>query len=68
MEISEEQLEQIGLLADKADNLLGAVKLPLPPHVHIQGMTGGLKDIRSELREIYKAVSGSDPWEHHPEG
>ncbi len=66
MEITNEQLEQIGQLSDTIDNLLGALKLPLRPEMHLQGLRGNLPEVRDGLREIYKAVSGDNPWEHHP--
>jgi hypothetical protein len=65
-QISDGQLEQIGLLADKADNYHGASQLRLPPQMHVEQLSIGMKEIRDELREIHTAISGEDVWEHHP--
>jgi hypothetical protein len=65
-QISDEQLEQIGLLADKADNFHGASQLPLPPQMHVKQLSVGMKEIRNELREIHTAISGEDVWVNHP--
>lgn len=64
--ITDEQLEQIGLLADKANNFTGAAQLPLPPHIHVEQLSSGMASLRDELRAVYRAVSGDDPWENHP--
>jgi hypothetical protein len=65
-QITDEQLEQIGLLADKANNFTGAAQLPLPPKMHVEQLSIGMADIRDELRGLYQAITGDNPWEHHP--
>ncbi len=52
--MNDELKEQLGLLADKCENLVAAGVLRLPAQIHIHGLTEGLKDIASELREIIK--------------
>lgn len=64
MDKLEEVLETVGRLADKANNFFHATQLPgLPPEIHIEGLAGGMKDIRDELRKVYVEVSGEDPRE-----
>lgn len=58
-----EAVSRIGDLADKADNLLAATVLPVPDSLHIQGLKGGMRQIKEELRDCYRALSGEDPWE-----
>jgi hypothetical protein len=36
---------------DRIENLLGALLLPLPPHIHLQGLRGNLPEIRDEMRD-----------------
>ena len=59
---------QIGLLADRLDNLIGAMQLPLPAHMHLEGLRVALPEIRNALRLIYTAETGEDPWSTHPYG
>jgi hypothetical protein len=61
--ITIEQLEVIGEMVDKASNLAAASKMKVSPHIHIEGMRGGLEDIEKVLRELYIAVSGDNPWD-----
>lgn len=54
VEALEAVLEEVGLLRDTCDNLLGATKLPgLPASIHIDGLIGGLEEIRGRLAEIH---------------
>lgn len=61
--IAHDDIEQIGILSDKADNLIGASNLPVSDRIHIEGMRGGLEDLRDDLRKIYLQVTGENPWE-----
>lgn len=63
--ITEEQVETLGRLADKADNHAAGTVLVshgLDPTIAIAGMRAGLEDIANELKDIVRAVSGEDPW------
>jgi len=62
MNITAEQLEEIGRLVDQADNLAAASQLPVKPQIHIEGMRGGLVSISETLRKLYIEISGDDPW------
>ncbi len=55
-------LERLGQLIDKADNYLAAATLPLPPRMHVEGLTTGLREIRAELLAIYLAAGGENEW------
>lgn len=55
-------LEIIGRLADKADNFVHSTALPVDPAIHVEGLTGGMKEIRDELRKFYCDATGTDPW------
>ena len=64
MKITEAQLKILGHdIADKADNYLGLVKLPLPARLAIDGMKTGLEEIRAIARQLVVDISGDDPWE-----
>lgn len=64
--MTEEQLEEIGLLIDKCDNYSGAPELRIPPETTINMLSHGLKDVRSELFRIF-VENGGDPttWDHY---
>lgn len=53
--------EEIGLLRDKSDNLLVAATLPVSADIHVEGLTGGLREIREKLGELYDAYSNKRP-------
>lgn len=59
----DEYWEQIGKLADKADNFLAATNLPMPPEFHLKQLKVGLKEISDALKLIYQDVTGINPWE-----
>jgi hypothetical protein len=58
-----ERAEQVGLIADRCDNLVHATLLPLPPKMHLEQLVASLKEIRDELRDIVIAETGDNPWE-----
>lgn len=58
-----ESMEVLGMQIDAIDNLLGALKLPLPPALHIAGLTPNLETIVQKLREVYIAETGDNPWD-----
>ena len=53
-------LERLGLAADRVDNLLGALCLPLPPRIHVEGLTPNLREVAAELHAIYDAAAESE--------
>lgn len=61
-----EQLDTIGALADRADNLAHGAKLPLPPLMHVEMLSLAMEEIRDALRQLYKTASGTNPWEDQP--
>ena len=66
MNITPEQLEELGRLADMANNLAAASQLPVSPVIHIAGMRQGLIDIDRALKALYIEITGDDPWEDGP--
>lgn len=65
-EMTTEELDAIGRLADKANNFAHATLLPLPAKMHAEQLSIGMKDIRDALRKIYVEASGDNPWEDEP--
>ena len=57
-ELTYEQLDRIGQLADKADNLLHALTLSVSASIHLQGCKGGLEEIRAEAQALYRELGG----------
>lgn len=66
IEVSSDVMERIGQLSDKADNYHGASRLPFSPRIHLDALSGGMLEIRDELRAIFIEVTGENPWEFHP--
>jgi hypothetical protein len=60
--------ERIGLASDRLDNLLHAAQLPLPPRMHLEGILPALAEIRDELREVFVALTGENPWNEDDDG
>lgn len=58
-----DNVEEIGRLADTADNYIAATSLPLPASFHVEQLKAGLKDISARLKQIYVNVTGENPWE-----
>lgn len=60
--MKEQNLGELGDAVDTLSNLLAAMKLPLPPQLHIDGLTASLPRLRDKLRDVYVSESGENPW------
>ncbi|MCL4295751.1 MAG: hypothetical protein KJ077_08490 [Anaerolineae bacterium] len=56
-------MEEVGRLADTADNLVAAAGLAIPVSFALEQLKVGLGEMSAKLKEIYTAVSGEKPWE-----
>lgn len=65
-QITEDQIEQIGQLAETADNLVAASKLSLPTAMIAERSIIGLRGLVKELRALVVVLSGDDPWDMPP--
>lgn len=63
-----EQAERIGEVADRLDSLAAGLVIPLPPAMHIDMLKSILPQLRDELRSVYVAETGDNPWATHPGG
>lgn len=60
-------MDEIGRLADQLDNALFGLKLPgLPDRLHIEGLSGTMREVRDKLAEIVKRETGENPWDGNP--
>jgi hypothetical protein len=48
--------EEVGLLADKADNFVAAAQLQMPAHIHAEALAGGMKDISERLHKLLEEM------------
>jgi hypothetical protein len=56
------QLEELGRLIDKLDNINEASKIPISAELHLAGLKDAIPNIRKELFGIYTALGGEDVW------
>jgi hypothetical protein len=59
-------LDQIADLAERCSNLHAATSLPLNSEMHLEALKPALKEMAAQLRAIYVAATGEDPWEDEP--
>lgn len=59
----EAKYEKLGLLIDGIDNLAHALQIPMPAHLHIEGLKESLPKKVKELKEVYIEITGENPWE-----
>lgn len=57
-----ESMEMLGMQADTLENLLGAMKLPLPAQMHLDMLRPALEGVMQKLREVYVLETGDNPW------
>lgn len=62
------QIEELGRLADTADSLVGASQLAMPPAFHVTQLRNGLRSISQQIKALYEAIYGVNPWEDVPVG
>lgn len=62
MEITPEQLDTLGRLADTADNLVAASRLPMPQAFHVVQLRAGLDDLAEQIKQVYVAMAGERGW------
>jgi hypothetical protein len=61
--MSENLVETTGRAADKLDNLLAGMVMPLPPQMHLDCLKESLQDLSKDLKSAYREETGEDPWE-----
>lgn len=64
--MTEDHADRLGRTADALDAALYAAKMPLPPNIHIAGLTGAIQSARDEIAAIVREATGTDPWETNP--
>lgn len=57
-----ENAEKLGLLADKIDNLVAGLELPMAPDFHLEQLKQILPDISKGMKEIHIEETGENPW------
>jgi len=60
MEINAAQIDRIGQLADKADNYLHGLTLPVKSEIHIEGCRAGFREIQQEASALYRELGGDE--------
>jgi hypothetical protein len=63
---TEEQLEKLGRLVDRIDNLVHAGAIPMRDELRVKALTASLPDLHSELKALYIEIAGDDPWADPP--
>lgn len=61
--MTEANLEKLGQLKDKVDNITASLNLPMPPAFHIEQFKKILPEISEEIKSIYLAEGGEDVWD-----
>jgi len=60
--VTEAQLEKLGHLVDRIDNLVHAGDIPMLDATRVKSLAEALPDLHSELKTLYVEISGDDPW------
>lgn len=63
-----EQLDELGRIADRVDNLVHAGTIPMPDSLRLRVLVVALPELRDDLRKLYVDVSGENPWSDEPKG
>jgi hypothetical protein len=58
--------DTLGEIADSMDSLVHAMKLPMPAQFHLDSLKATLPALVKQLRDLYVAETGENPWEDHP--
>ncbi len=60
--VTDDQIEQLGLLADEIDNLHGATQLAMPPTFHLKQLQRALPELSAKIKALVIEISGDNPW------
>lgn len=58
----EDKHEKLGQAIDRVENIIAALKLPLTPSLHLQGVRESLPSILKQLKEGFVESTGENPW------
>jgi len=61
--MNDEQLDELGKIADSIDNIICALEMPLPDKLHLAMVKTKLKEWSKDIKSLYTAISGDNPWE-----
>lgn len=61
-QITDDQINVLGEMADELDNLLGATRLGMPPAFHVQQLQIALPKLSARIKALVVAISGEDAW------
>lgn len=59
----DDKYETLGQLIDTVDNLAHALKLPLPPAMHVEQLSKALPEVVEKLKKSFIEITGENPWE-----
>ena len=59
----EDKFETLGQLIDSLDNLAHALKMPLPPQMHVEQLGIALPEKVKQLKEVFVEITGENPWD-----
>ena len=61
--MSDEQLEELGLIADQVDNLMAGLLIPMPDRFHKEQMLKLLPVLSYRLKKLYQDCGGPNHWD-----
>jgi hypothetical protein len=53
----DELIESIGVFRDTLENMLQSTQMPLPMHIHFEGLTGSISTMKDEMDAAIAKVS-----------
>ena len=59
----EDKFETLGQLIDSLDNLAHALKIPMPPQMHVEQLSVALPEKVKQLKEVFVEITGENPWD-----
>ncbi len=61
------EIENLGILIDRLDNLAHALKLPVADKMHVQQLRLALPILVKDFKAAYVKELGENPWEGEPD-
>jgi len=59
-------MDQIAEQIDRLENLVAALSLPMPAHIHIDCLRESLPEVIEELKAGYLEAGGENHWAFQP--